>query len=227
MQVTAGNAIGSLPTPVRQYYTWDGWYTAKVGGTKITASYIPTSNMTLFAHWTTVLKYQYDAALAMSQAYSLLKSAESSGAKGATYVSSVLRAGGLTNVKQSGAGDLIDYINKSSNFGAPIGDVILNPKGSQLHPGDVICVVCTKGGNADFSGGHGKGSGKYYGLSVVIVSEVLSETKIKYYGYTDNSYVYGNKEMNLTTYKVKCSKCGNNKSAKLIAFVFNDAVQGK
>ena len=225
MQVTAGSAIGSMPTPTRQYYTWNGWFTA--GGTQITESYVPTSNMTVYAHWTTVLEYQYDAASAMSQAYSLLKSAESSGAKGATYVSSVLRAGGLTNVKKSGAGDLIDYINKSSNFGGPIGDVILNPKGSQLHPGDVICVVCTKGGNTDFSGGHDKGAGKYYGLSVVVVSEVLSETKIKYYGYTDSSYVYGNKEMNLTTYKVKCSKCGNSNYAKLIAFVFNDAVQGR
>lgn len=227
MQVTAGKAIGTLPTPTRTYYTFDGWYTAITGGTMVTTSYVPTASMTLYAHWTSILNYHYDPTTAMSNAYSLLQSAQKSSAKGATYVSSVLRAGGLTNVKQSGAGDLIDYINKSSNFGAPIGDVILSPKGSQLHPGDVICVVCTKGGKADFSGGHSKGAGKYYGLSVVIVSEVLSETKIKYYGYTDSTYVYGNKEMDLTSYKVKCSSCGNSNSAKLIAFVFNDAVKGK
>lgn len=223
-QVTAGSAIGSLPTPTRTYYTWDGWYTAKTGGVKITTGYVPTANITVYAHWTTKLKYRYDPATALSRAASLLQSAENSGAKCATYASSVLRAGGLTSVKQSGAGDLIDYLNKPSNFGAPIGEVILNPRGSQLHPGDVICVVCTKGGNADYSNGHSKGAGKYYGLHVLIVSEVLSDTKIKYYA--ASSYVYGDKELDLTTYKVKCSKCGNNSSAKIIAFVFNDEVKG-
>lgn len=47
-------AIGTLPTPTRSYYTFDGWYTAETGGTKITASYVRTTAkaLTVHAHWT-------------------------------------------------------------------------------------------------------------------------------------------------------------------------------
>lgn len=49
-----GTAYGTLPTPIRTGYTFDGWYTATSGGTKITdtSSYSITSNQTLYAHWT-------------------------------------------------------------------------------------------------------------------------------------------------------------------------------
>lgn len=45
---------GELPTPTRTGYTFAGWYTAKSGGTKITASSTVTitANTTLWAHWT-------------------------------------------------------------------------------------------------------------------------------------------------------------------------------
>ena len=224
-KVAYGSAYGKLPTPTRDGYSFQGWFTAASGGTQVTEDTKLTvaKDQTVYAQWKWALKYRYDSKLAMSKASSLLTTAKKKGHKCATYVSSVLRAGGLTNVSQSGAGDLIDYLNKGSNFGASIGKVIVNPKGSQLHEGDVLCVVCTKGGNGDCSNGHGKGAGKYYGLHVLIVSQVLSDTKVRYYA--ANSYVFGNKDLNLTSYKVKCSKCGNNKSAKLIAFVFNDAVK--
>lgn len=45
----------TLPTLSRKGYTFDGWYTAASGGTKIGnggASYTPTANTTLYAHWT-------------------------------------------------------------------------------------------------------------------------------------------------------------------------------
>ena len=45
----------NLPTPTRTGYTFNGWYTAASGGTKIGdagASYTPTENITLFAQWT-------------------------------------------------------------------------------------------------------------------------------------------------------------------------------
>ena len=46
-------AIGELPTSTRTGYTFDGWYTEKSGGTKITvASKIPSKNTTYYAHWT-------------------------------------------------------------------------------------------------------------------------------------------------------------------------------
>lgn len=52
--VSVDQAIGNLPNISRTYYTFDGWYTAASGGTKVTATYQKSddSNMTLYAHWT-------------------------------------------------------------------------------------------------------------------------------------------------------------------------------
>lgn len=47
-------ALGSLPTPTRTYYTFNGWYTAASGGTKVTADskFARTTDLTLYAQWT-------------------------------------------------------------------------------------------------------------------------------------------------------------------------------
>ncbi len=45
-------SIGSLPTPTRSGYAFDGWYTAANGGTKITDTTKVTANTTVYAHWT-------------------------------------------------------------------------------------------------------------------------------------------------------------------------------
>ncbi|MCR5590335.1 MAG: InlB B-repeat-containing protein [Lachnospiraceae bacterium] len=52
--VTYGGTYGELPTPVYDGYTFDGWYTAAIGGTPITedSRVDITSAKTLFAHWT-------------------------------------------------------------------------------------------------------------------------------------------------------------------------------
>ena len=52
--VTYGDSYGSLPTPTRPGYTFDGWFTAKTGGEKITsASKVTTFGVhTLYARWT-------------------------------------------------------------------------------------------------------------------------------------------------------------------------------
>ncbi len=49
-----GDAIGSLPTPTRDYYTFNGWFTAATGGTKVTADtvYKTQANVTVYAQWT-------------------------------------------------------------------------------------------------------------------------------------------------------------------------------
>ena len=42
-----------LPTPTRDGYTFDGWYTAKDGGVRITtSSNLGNDNFTVYAHWT-------------------------------------------------------------------------------------------------------------------------------------------------------------------------------
>ena len=46
-----------LETPIRTGYTFDGWYTLANGGTKIESPYMPTNDVTLYAHWT-ANKYQ-------------------------------------------------------------------------------------------------------------------------------------------------------------------------
>ena len=51
--VIGGNTIGTLPTPIKDEYIFDGWYTDLTGGTKITSSYVPTSTQTIYAHWNT------------------------------------------------------------------------------------------------------------------------------------------------------------------------------
>ena len=45
----------TLPTPTRTGYTFNGWYTAASGGTKVGSageSYTPTADITLYAQWT-------------------------------------------------------------------------------------------------------------------------------------------------------------------------------
>ena len=52
--VTYDSTYGDLPTPTRAGYTFNGWYTAASGGTKVTASTTVaiTSAQTLYARWT-------------------------------------------------------------------------------------------------------------------------------------------------------------------------------
>lgn len=54
-QVTAGGIYGDLPTPTRSGYTFDGWYTAAMGGTQVISSTtvnLSNNQVTLYAHWT-------------------------------------------------------------------------------------------------------------------------------------------------------------------------------
>ena len=51
--VMSGNNMGTLPTPVKSGYVFDGWYTAKNGGTPVTADTKYTERVctTLYARW--------------------------------------------------------------------------------------------------------------------------------------------------------------------------------
>ena len=49
--VTSGETCGKLPTPTWSGYYFNGWYTQKSGGQKITASTVITKNITVYAHW--------------------------------------------------------------------------------------------------------------------------------------------------------------------------------
>ena len=55
--VTYGSTYGSLPTPTRSGWRFDGWYTASNGGTQVksTTTVTTASNHTIYAHWTAAI----------------------------------------------------------------------------------------------------------------------------------------------------------------------------
>lgn len=56
VEVKFGEAYGELPVPSRTGYAFEGWFTAKTGGSKVTASTTvnTASNHTLYAQWSEV-----------------------------------------------------------------------------------------------------------------------------------------------------------------------------
>ncbi|WP_026497926.1 InlB B-repeat-containing protein [Butyrivibrio sp. WCD2001] len=52
--VSAGINIGTLPTPTRTNYIFDGWYTEKTGGRQIGTAETFDADTTVYAHWTGV-----------------------------------------------------------------------------------------------------------------------------------------------------------------------------
>ena len=49
--INYGSAIGALPEASRPYYVFNGWFTAKTGGTKVTATQTFTASTTLYAQF--------------------------------------------------------------------------------------------------------------------------------------------------------------------------------
>ena len=54
IQALSDVALGELPVPERQYYTFDGWFTEATDGEVVTAesAFARTEDLTLYAHWT-------------------------------------------------------------------------------------------------------------------------------------------------------------------------------
>ncbi|MBR6741057.1 MAG: S-layer homology domain-containing protein [Clostridia bacterium] len=53
----SGEPIGSLPAPVRDGYTFDGWFTAADGGTQVLENASISTPCTLYAHWSVIPVY--------------------------------------------------------------------------------------------------------------------------------------------------------------------------
>lgn len=55
--VVTGSTYGTLCTPTRDGYSFDGWYTAAIGGNKIssTTTVSSASDFTIYAHWTAIV----------------------------------------------------------------------------------------------------------------------------------------------------------------------------
>lgn len=57
-KITRGSAPGSLPTPTREGYAFEGWFTAAEGGEQITdKTVIDASTIRLYAHWRKDVSY--------------------------------------------------------------------------------------------------------------------------------------------------------------------------
>ena len=52
MTTGADGKLASLPTPTRSSYSFNGWYTEKNGGAKVTTDTVFSANTTVYAHWT-------------------------------------------------------------------------------------------------------------------------------------------------------------------------------
>ena len=52
METDENGKLSELPTPTRDGCTFDGWYDAKDGGSKVSADKIYTESTTIYAHWT-------------------------------------------------------------------------------------------------------------------------------------------------------------------------------
>lgn len=62
--VESGKGVGTLPTPTRSGYRFDGWYSSSSGGTKITSSTVVTKAVTYYAHW--IRQYSLSATISPS-----------------------------------------------------------------------------------------------------------------------------------------------------------------
>lgn len=76
-KVTKGSTYGTLPTPTRTGYTFDGWYTAANGGTQITSTTTVnlTDDQTLYAHWESATPFVIDVVRIMSADHTMSWSA--------------------------------------------------------------------------------------------------------------------------------------------------------
>ena len=50
-ETSEGGKLSSIPAPVREGYTFQGWFTAQTGGEQVSADTVFTTNTTIYAHW--------------------------------------------------------------------------------------------------------------------------------------------------------------------------------
>jgi uncharacterized repeat protein (TIGR02543 family) len=50
----SGGKLATLPTPTRNGYSFDGWFTEEAGGVKITKDQVFSKDMTIYAQWTLI-----------------------------------------------------------------------------------------------------------------------------------------------------------------------------
>ena len=146
--ITSSNgSLSKLPSPVREGYTFDGWYTSETGGTKITTDTVFDANTAIYAHWTkestdsgnsgrthggggaSLVKYEVTAANTENGSVSL---SPANAAKGSTVTITVspdegYRLAGLTVTDQNGKEIAITEKDGKYTFIMPTGKATVTP----------------------------------------------------------------------------------------------------
>ena len=63
LSVTPGEAVGELPVPTRNRYTFKGWFTESKGGEEVTSAYVPETSTVLYAQWEKIPVNQEDTVI--------------------------------------------------------------------------------------------------------------------------------------------------------------------
>ena len=50
-EIASNESVGPLPVPIRNGFIFNGWWTAKEGGSQVTEEMVIVEDMTVFAHW--------------------------------------------------------------------------------------------------------------------------------------------------------------------------------
>ena len=139
--------VVKLPSPVREGYTFDGWYTSETGGTKVTTDTVFDANTAIYAHWTkestdsgnsgrthggdgaSLAKYEVTAANTENGSVSL---SPANAAKGSTVTITVspdegYRLAGLTVTDQNGKEIAITEKDGKYTFIMPTGKATVTP----------------------------------------------------------------------------------------------------
>ena len=99
--LTYGSQYGTLPTPTRTGYTFNGWYTAASGGTKVSSTTtMGAGNKTIYAQWS-VNTYTYNIKYVSSSGKSLGTSTVKGTYGSSTTVSAPDKAGYTTPTSQT------------------------------------------------------------------------------------------------------------------------------
>lgn len=211
--VTFNATYGELPTPTRVGYTFAGWYTARTGGAKVTATTVvkTAANHTLYAHWVargdiayTVRHFTQDlnaAKTGVANTYSLHSTDALSGTSGATLT--------LANLKKSITGftykeGKVDGNVVTTTTVAPDGSLVIDLYYSR-NTGYKVVLTAGTGISAT------TGSGIYpYGATVTIDATVRSG--YSWYRWTvtsTGSLAYSNKSWTLASIQGNVSYTAN------------------
>lgn len=71
-----GYKLTDLPTPTRDGYSFDGWFSEAVGGTEITTDTVFEANTTVYAHWTQNEQNDQNDQNEQPQAYAIIEGAD-------------------------------------------------------------------------------------------------------------------------------------------------------